>query len=262
MPMPFDFDGEKYQQASKHQKEWGNKIISELALTGNERILDLGCGDGVLTRQLAGIVPRGYVLGLDGSPGMIETAGHHTNDNLSFVCMDINDLDFSNEFDFIFSNAALHWVKDHENLLKNCKRALRENGRIRWSFGGFGNSLNLCGILEAAIKSPEYKDLFDGFEWPWYMPNTETYTRLVKNAGYSKYEITLENADRHFTSGDELIKWIDQPCIVPFLDYINEQKTKVKFRDTVITDMLAKTLCGDGTYFETFRRLNVKVAIR
>jgi len=90
------------------------------------------------------------------------------------------------------------------------------------------------------------------------MPDVETYIELVKNAGFGKYEIKLENADRHFTTSEELIKWIDQPCIVPFLDYIKAQKIKAEFRDTVITEMLAKTLSGDNTYFETFRRINVK----
>lgn len=58
----FDFDGEKYKKASKHQKEWGNSLISSLSLKGNENILDLGCGDGVLTQQLSKSVPQGNVL--------------------------------------------------------------------------------------------------------------------------------------------------------------------------------------------------------
>ncbi len=70
----FEFDGEKYKAASTHQKEWGNDLISQLSLKGSEAILDLGCGDGVLTGQLALLVPEGTVLGIDSSVGMIETA--------------------------------------------------------------------------------------------------------------------------------------------------------------------------------------------
>jgi ubiquinone/menaquinone biosynthesis C-methylase UbiE len=70
----FEFEGEKYKLASKHQKEWGNRLISELEFTGNEVILDLGCGDGVLTEQLSALVPNGKVIGMDASTGMIETA--------------------------------------------------------------------------------------------------------------------------------------------------------------------------------------------
>jgi len=60
----YEFDGEKYKQASKHQKEWGNSLISSLNLKGNENILDLGCGDGVLTEQLSKLVPLGNVIGM------------------------------------------------------------------------------------------------------------------------------------------------------------------------------------------------------
>lgn len=70
----YEFDGEKYQNSSSHQKEWGSKLIAELSLKGNERILDLGCGDGVLTKQLAGIVPHGEVIGLDASENMLKVA--------------------------------------------------------------------------------------------------------------------------------------------------------------------------------------------
>ena len=109
----FEFDGEKYKQSSKHQKEWGNRLISELKIKGNEAILDLGCGDGVLTEELSMLVPHGKVIGIDASIGMINTAKKLERNNLIFICMDINDMDFVNQFDLVFSNAALHWVKNH-----------------------------------------------------------------------------------------------------------------------------------------------------
>ena len=108
----FEFDGKKYKKASTHQKEWGNTLISELKLKGNERILDLGCGDGVLTEQLSLAVPKGKVLGIDASMGMIETAKGIIKDNIEFQRADINEIDYKNEFDIIFSNAALHWIKE------------------------------------------------------------------------------------------------------------------------------------------------------
>jgi trans-aconitate 2-methyltransferase len=69
-----EFDGEQYKKASTHQKEWGNRIIEELDLKGGEFVLDLGCGDGVLTKQLSSLVPKGSVLGIDASKGMIREA--------------------------------------------------------------------------------------------------------------------------------------------------------------------------------------------
>jgi len=77
----FEFDGEKYKKASKHQKEWGNSLIGELSLGGNETVLDLGCVDGSLTEQLAQIVPDGSVLGIDGFAGIIESAKKRKREN-------------------------------------------------------------------------------------------------------------------------------------------------------------------------------------
>lgn len=70
--MPYEFDAERYKQASAHQRSWGERLIAELALKGHEHILDLGCGDGRLTAQLAEQVPQGHVLGIDASQNMID----------------------------------------------------------------------------------------------------------------------------------------------------------------------------------------------
>lgn len=137
--MPYEFDGKKYESASKHQREWGTEIVRSLILSGNERILDLGCGDGGLTAILANSVPAGSVLGIDSSENMIETAKRHESENLHFEKMDISDLNFNDEFDMIFSNAALHWVKDHRSLLNNAQKALRKDGKILWDFASDGN---------------------------------------------------------------------------------------------------------------------------
>src|SRR5664279_2812486 len=124
----YEFDGEKYPQASAHQKEWGSKLISELRLKGTERILDLGCGDGAPTAQLASRVAGGFVLGIDSSPSMIAAASQWARTNLRFELREINQIDSQDEFDVLFSNSALHWVKDHRSLFPRLLRALRGGG--------------------------------------------------------------------------------------------------------------------------------------
>jgi trans-aconitate 2-methyltransferase len=126
--MPFEFNGEEYKKASVHQNEWGTDIISSLQLEGNENILDLGCGDGGLSLQLAVKVPQGSVLGIDSSPSMISTAQKIYWPNLTFRLKDINDLDFEGEFDLIFSNATLHWINDHSTFLTGAYHALKKGG--------------------------------------------------------------------------------------------------------------------------------------
>jgi trans-aconitate 2-methyltransferase len=132
--MIHEFDGEKYEKASAHQREWGMRLIRELDLQGPERILDLGCGDGALSAHMADLVPHGEVVGIDASRGMIEAARSKERKNLWFLLMDINELNYTERFDVVFSNAALHWIKDHKRLLRNVSHALCKGGRLRFNF--------------------------------------------------------------------------------------------------------------------------------
>lgn len=252
----FEFDGQKYKSASLHQKEWGASIVAGLNFQGTETILDLGCGDGVLTKQLADRVPQGKILGIDASRGMIETAKELEGYNLSFALQDINVMAFLNEFDLIFSNAALHWVKDHERLLANCYKALKPGGIVRFNFAGDGNCSNFYEVVRAIMNSETYSGYFTDFVWPWYMPRISDYEELINRHEFKESRCWEENADRNFETKDHMVKWIDQPSIVPFLEYLPIEK-QFGFRDEVVRRMVDKTIQTDRTFFETFRRINV-----
>jgi trans-aconitate 2-methyltransferase len=254
--MPHEFNGEVYKKASAHQKEWGNKIISEFNLNGDEHILDLGCGDGVLTVELAQLVLDGSVLGIDASQGMIEAARKLETVNLSFKVQDISNLDYENEFDLVFSNATLHWVKNHKLLLENLYSCLKKNGILRFNFAADGNCSRLIRIIHDAIQLPVYIKYFSKFDWPWYMPVLEEYEKLVLECPFKDVKIWGENADRYFPDVNSMVKWIDQPSLVPFLEVV-PQEHKQSFRDYVVNRMIETTRQNDGRCFETFRRINV-----
>jgi len=253
----FEFDGEKYRRASQHQREWGNRLIEDLNLKGDESILDLGCGDGALTAQLSELVPNGSVLGIDASTGMLEVAEQHERPNLEFRRLDINEMKFRDEFDLIFSNAALHWVKDHAALLANSYVALRPDGFIRWNFAGSGNCENFNQVAKQLMDSAPYREFFTEFEWPWFMPSVSEYEQLIANTKFTDPQIELVNADRYFSDEAELIRWIDQPTIVPFLQQLPVEKRQL-FRDDVVEEMVRRTKLPDGRYMEPFRRLSLR----
>lgn len=254
--MTHEFDGRKYERASAHQKEWGAALIDELLLRGTEHILDLGCGDGVLTARLADLVPKGQVVGIDVSSGMIEAAQPKARPNLHFLRMDIKDLRLSGTFDVIFSNATLHWVKEHEPLYGNVCRMLRPGGRIRFNFAGDGNCFHFIGVIREAMLQPAFSSCFAGFAWPWYLPAVSGYAALVEASGLQEVRVWGETADRFFADAEAMIRWIDQPSIVPFLACVAEVQ-KRDFRDYVVQRMIEETQQGDGRCFETFRRMNV-----
>ena len=103
---------------------------------------------------------------------------------------------------------------------------------------------------------PEYAAFFRGFEWPWNIPDLEEYGRLVKRSSFAQVNIWEENADRYFECPEDMVKWIDQPSLVPFLKVISE-KERQAFRDLVVEQMLKRTRQPDNRCFETFRRINV-----
>lgn len=233
--MPFEFDGDKYKKASAHQKEWANNILGELKFVGNEVILDLGCGDGVITNQLAEMVPNGEVLGIDASEGMIKTAikGKRHN-NVKFELKNINSIEWLNEF-----------------------KALKSGGTIRFNFAGEGNCFFFLKVIRRAMAKPDYRQYFRNYNWPWYMPSIKEYKELAAGTYFSEIEIWGENADRYFEDSAAMIKWIDQPSIVPFLKCVPEPE-KENFRNYVVEQMIAETKQENGTCFETFRRVNIR----
>ncbi len=254
--MTFEFDGNKYREASSHQKEWGKNLIEELDLSGTERILDLGCGDGALTARLAELVPRGHVTGIDASSGMIDAAAKHRADNLSFVLKDINDLDYADEFEVVFSNAALHWVLDHDDLLAKVHRALGNGGIARFNFAADGNCRNFFRVVREAMAHREFERFFHDFNWPWFMPTVEEYDLLVRRSPFDGYRVWGENADRLFPDEDAMTRWIDQPSLVPFLPQVAEPMRE-SFRSFVVERMVGSTRRAGGGCFETFRRVNI-----
>ena len=256
--MPHEFDGKKYKKASTHQKEWGNKIISEFSLKDTESILDLGCGDGVLTANLAQLVPNGKVVGIDASEGMIKEAKKIKLENLSFIQADINNLQLNEKFDVVFSNATLHWIKDQRKLISTILSLVNKNGVVRLNFASDGNCSNFFAVVKNEIRNKKYSEYFKSFVWPWCMPELDEYKALMTNFEIQDLEIWEENSDRYFPDKESIASWVEQPSIVPFLKYITDKELKSEFYNTVINNVIERTLQNNGTCFETFRRINVK----
>ena len=258
--MTYEFDAKKYERASAHQQSWGERLIDELAIKGDERILDLGCGDGRLTARLAERVPQGHVLGIDASRNMIDQAQRsHVRTNLEFRQMDINAIAFEGAFDIVYSNATLHWVKDHRRLLANIHKALRAGGMARFNFAGEGNCTNFIEVVRRTMAEEPFAACFQDFEWPWFMPSVREYEELLAESRLSKAEVWLENADTVFANDTALTGWIDQPSLVPLVAHL-QGIDKQRFRDTVVSRMLDRARQADGTFIERFRRINVRAA--
>ena len=187
---------------------------------------------------------------------MINAARPRECKNLQFLLMDINELDFVDRFDVAISNATLHWIKDHKRLLENVRRSLLDGGRLRFNFAGEGNCSHFFKVIRETMALDDFADHFAAFEWPWYMPSIDEYRLLVESSGLHNVRVWGENADRFFPDEETMIRWIDQPSLVPFLACI-PMPDKDDFRGFVVRRMVEETKQDDGRCFETFRRINV-----
>ena len=135
---PYNWNAQDYAINSQNQFQWAKELIPKLELNGNEAMLDIGCGDGKITAELARCLPGGWVVGVDSSEKMITLAQSFfppkNYPNLSFQMLDARTLTFRSQFDIAFSNAALHWIVDQKAVLDGVQRSLKPGGRLlfRW----------------------------------------------------------------------------------------------------------------------------------
>src|SRR2546430_3266962 len=137
--MPRDWDADAYDRLPIPMTRWGTEVVGWLELTGDERVLDAGCGTGQVTRELLRRLPNGTVVALDGSTSMIEQARRRLDDDrVEFVVHDLLDPLPIAPVDAILSTATFHWVTDHERLFANLAGVLRHGGQLAAQYGGPG----------------------------------------------------------------------------------------------------------------------------
>ncbi|HYW82379.1 MAG TPA: methyltransferase domain-containing protein [Spirochaetia bacterium] len=206
------WDAEEYARNSSAQLGWARELIAKLDLEGHEHVLDIGCGDGKVSAELARHVPRGKVVGVDSSEDMIQLARAAffpaAQGSLSFMLRDARDLGFEEEFDVVFSNATLHWVKDHRAVLRSVARGLKPRGRILLQFGGRGNGDEIFEVARLMIESPRWREFFRDFEFPWSFYGPENYDAWCTAAGLSLCRAELLPRDMIQRGTEGLSGWI------------------------------------------------------
>ena len=183
----FSWNPEDYRNSSPAQKMWAEELVRKLELTGNERVLDIGCGDGSVTAAIAQNLPGGRAVGIDSSPDMIRFAGEHfpatLYPNLSYRRIPAESLDYREEFDIVFSNAALHWISDHRPVLAGIGRALVPGGRMLVQMGGRGNAAQVFKAIDELIENEPWGRYFSGFSFRYGFFDDSEYRPLIRAAG-------------------------------------------------------------------------------
>jgi trans-aconitate 2-methyltransferase len=205
------WNAEDYAKNSSAQYQWARELITKLALRGNESVLDIGCGDGKITAQLALAIPNGKVLGIDLSEDMIQLASKIYPSvqypNLSFIRMDATRICLAEQFDIAFSNAALHWIADHQAVLMGVRNCLKPGGRILFQMGGHGNAAEIFAIVENIMQKPRWRSYFNGFVSAHHFYGPEEYEAWIVESHFKPVRIELAAKDmQHSVEG--LTSWL------------------------------------------------------
>lgn len=233
----------------KHSFVWkhGASLVELLAPRAGEAILDLGCGTGRLTAQLA--AAGAAVLGIDSSPSMIEAARANFPD-LRFEVHDARQLAFADRFDAVFSNAVLHWIVEAESVVAGVVRALRPGGRFVAEFGGTRNVQNILTALRAGLRELGVEDSVP----PWYYPGIGEYAGLLERAGLEVTFAALFDRPTPLEGADGLRRWIEM-FGGRFLERVPAERREAFFLG--VEAALRPSLWRDGVWLADYRRLRV-----
>jgi len=196
-----------YAANSAVQLAWARELLASLPLRGDEHVLDVGCGDGKITAEIARAVPRGSATGIDASAAMIAYA-RETFPGLDFQVMDARQIQFARTFDLIFSNAALHWVDDHPAFLRGAAQVLRPGGRLVVSCGGRGNGQAMAVALHVVMRRRRWRDWFRGLSTPYFFHPPAEYRAWLDRAGFSNARVELTPRDAAYAGMPGLIAWL------------------------------------------------------
>jgi len=174
---------EVYAQNASFVPNLGAGVLEWLNPQPGERILDVGCGDGQLTQKIA--ASGAQVVGVDASQAMVEGARSR---GLNAEVCNAEDLPFHSEFDAVFSNAALHWVRNQDAMLAGVRQALRPGGRFVVEMGGHGNIAAIRVALMAVLERHGCAGLEDGVN---YYPAPDAYTARLQAHGFSVERMEL-----------------------------------------------------------------------
>ena len=223
--MSYQWDADDYETHSSSQQQWARDAIRALKLAGDERVLDIGCGDGKVTAELAAHIPDGSVLGIDSSKTMIEYAHRRFPPtffpNLQFRWGDATRLTYRHDFDLIVSFASLHWISDHVAVLAGIKRALKPSGRTLLQFGGKGNAALISDVANDLATDRRWKGYFVGFSYPWFFYGVEEYRGFMSRVGLSAERIELIPKDMVHDGKEALKGWL-RTVFIPYTGRLPE----------------------------------------
>jgi trans-aconitate methyltransferase len=239
------WDPQQYQNKCSFVWQYGEGLLELLKPQPGERILDIGCGTGQLTSEIAR--SGAAVVGLDNSPEMLAQARNNFP-QLSFEQADATNFRFREPFDAVFSNAALHWVKDKATLAVSIAQALRPGGRFLAELGGKGCIASVIGAMRAVL-GPRADQLC-----PWYFPSVGEFAPLLEQQGLEVSQALLFDRPTPAEGENGMGEWLRMFCGAYFRGLSDEEAGAVI---AGVSAHLRPVLYHDGVWTLDYRRLRI-----
>jgi trans-aconitate methyltransferase len=240
-----EWSARRYAENARFVSDLGAPVLDLLNPRPGERILDLGCGDGVLTKKIA--ETGAEVLGVDSSTDMVDAA---RSKGVKAQVVDAYHLDFGAEFDAVFSNAALHWMKrDPDLVIEGVFRALKPGGRFVGEMGGYGNVAAIVVALCSTLENYGVEN--SSAVIPWYFPSVAEYRIRLESCGFAVEYMELIPRPTALPTG--MRKWLET-FTIPFTKSVAEDKRGAFLNE--VTDRLSPVLCdSEGNWTADYVRL-------
>ena len=204
-----EWNASEYSRQSSLQAALAEEQLSRLTLEGSERVLDVGCGDGKITAEIAARLPRGFVLGVDPSQNMIAFANGHfgpaTRPNLRFGVADVRRLTYRAEFDRVVSFNALHWVPEQGAALRSIRAALVDSGQALLRFVPEGRRKCLEDVIEDVRHAARWAGHFTGFQKPYAHFTPEEYRDLAERCGFQVLGLSVADKAWDFKTREAFV---------------------------------------------------------
>ncbi|MFZ4702001.1 MAG: class I SAM-dependent methyltransferase [Candidatus Methylumidiphilus sp.] len=214
-----EWDATKYAGLSRLQAAMAEEVLSLLAFKGSERVLDVGCGDGKITAEIAARVTRGEVLGVDPSHEMVAFAASHFDPaewpNLRFDVADARHLPFREAFDCIVSFNALHWVSEQGEALRSLRAAIKPDGLAQLRLVSRGERKSLEEVIEDTRLCSKWANYFEGFQTPFLHLTPIQYKALAERNGWNVRSIRNSDKSWDFQSREGFFAF----CEVTFVEW-------------------------------------------
>ena len=236
----YKWNAQDYAQHSSGQEALARELLNMMELKADDRVLDVGCGDGKITALIADRLPQGTTVGVDLSADMIAFATEQYQRhaaNLSFQCADAGALPFAAEFSVLFSSAALHWVRDHRPVIAGIARALKPGGRYFLQMGGAGNVERMIAAFEQVMRKPRWSSAFRNFESTYGFHNAADYRQWLSVAGLVVDDAVLLEKWMSHTHREAFVGWL-RSAWHPYTSWV-EPETRDAFIEEVADEYLA-----------------------